>query len=131
MTTFARGLAIGIVTVALLWALAHCAVRAEPQTHPPEHQAAHESFYYFLTRPDIPNSARGSCCSGFDCYPTAARIVNGRWQALRREDRAWIVIPESRVVTKEDELERRPDQQATLCATVAFVYCFVPPQTGI
>lgn len=99
--------------------------------HPEHDMEAHKSFYWYLTRPDIPNAMRGSCCGDGDCYSTPARTVNGRWQALRREDQQWIDIPEERVVTREDELARRPDHQATLCALPSFTYCFVPPLGGV
>lgn len=120
-----------IASLALLAATCIPAMGQDGHRHPPQDVEAHKSFYWYLTRPDIENAQRGSCCGDGDCYPTPARFVNGQWQALRREDQQWIAIPESRVVTREDELARRPDQQATLCATVSTLYCFVPPQAGI
>lgn len=99
--------------------------------HPPQDADAHEQFYQHLTRPDIPDAPPGSCCSGYDCYSTPARYQNGRWMALRREDRTWIEIPESKIVVREDQLARRPDMTATLCATPYTLYCFVEPQSGI
>jgi hypothetical protein len=111
--------------------LASGAATAQDHRHPPQDAQAHATFYWHLTRPDQPNAMPGSCCGMGDCYPAPARYVNGRWEALRREDRAWIVVPNERVVTREDQLARRTDHQATLCATPTFTYCFVAPQTGI
>lgn len=105
-------------------------VKAQDHRHPPEHAQAHYDFYWHLTRPDIPNSQPGSCCGKGDCAPTSARYVNGRWEALR-SDGVWIVVPEERVVTNQEQLARRPDMQAVLCALPSFTYCFVPPQSGI
>lgn len=100
--------------------------------HPDEHLAQHGSFYWWLTRPDVPNAQPGSCCGDGDCYPTRARMGPlGQWQALRREDNAWIDIPEERVVTRPDELARRPDYQAHLCAMTHMTFCFVAPEGGV
>lgn len=103
---------------------------AQEHHHPPQDADAHETFYRHLKRPDIEGALPGSCCGKHDCYATPARYVNGQWQALRREDQVWIVVPEERVVTREEELALRPDHQAVLCALPTFTYCFVPPQSG-
>lgn len=106
----------------------------EHHQHPPGDADAHSLFYQHLTRPDIQGSYPGSCCSGMDCYSTPARFSEGQWWALRREDRVWIAIPPERIVTREDELARRPTYEATLCAqgpAGGFVYCFVPPEGGV
>lgn len=105
------------------------ALAQDGHRHPAQDLQAHRSFYWYLTRPDIPNAPRGSCCSDGDCYQTPARIVDGKWWALRREDQQWIEVPAWRVVTREDELARRTDNRATLCATMRVLYCFVPPET--
>lgn len=100
--------------------------------HPASDAESHHSFYYWLTRPDIPNSLPGSCCSDGDCYSTKARRGPlGQWQALRREDRVWIDIPEERIVTRQNELALRPTYEATLCALVHMTFCFVPPVGGV
>jgi len=77
--------------------------------HPPEDLSLHSKFYNTWMRPDQPEL---SCCSNHDCYPTQARHVNGHWEALRREDKQWIRIPESKIERKRD----MPDAQAHLCA---------------
>lgn len=115
----------------VLLALFMAPVFAQDHHHPPQDADAHEVFYRHLTRPDFPEPVPGSCCGKGDCYPTPARFRGGQWEALRREDQAWVAIPAERVVTREDELALRPDHQATLCAMPSFIYCFVPPQTGI
>lgn len=128
------GLFAGLATLAFIWiAFLISVATAQEHRHPPQDADAdaHATFYWYLTRPDIEGSNPGSCCGSGDCYPTPARYVNGQWEALRREDRVWIIIPPERVVTRRDELARRPDHQATLCALPHMTFCFVPPSTGI
>jgi hypothetical protein len=95
--------------------------------HPREHAQLHDQFYHSLIRPDVPNAAPGSCCGGMDCYPTQAEYRGGQWWALRREDKEWIPVPNERVI--RDEIS--PDGRAHLCATVTFVYCFIPAPSGV
>lgn len=129
MTGHQKALWIAVVMFLLgLWCLSY-AIAQDGDRHPQQDIDAHRSFYWYLTRPDIPDAPRGSCCSDGDCYSTPARFENGSWWALRREDRRWIEVPSWRVVTREDELVRRTDTRATLCATVNTTYCFVPPET--
>ena len=120
-----------LAVVAALALLCLPAPAQEGHHHPPQDASAHEMFYRHLSRPDIEGAYPGSCCNNHDCYVTAARYRNGQWEALRREDRVWIEIPENKIVTREDELARRPDHQAVLCALPHVLYCFVAPQTGI
>jgi len=96
--------------------------------HPPHEMDNHERFYRYLTRPDQP-PVQGTCCGNMDCYATAARFRNGHWEAIQRETKLWVVIPDERVVRREDELALRPTNQAFLCATTGFIYCFVAPLT--
>jgi hypothetical protein len=77
--------------------------------HPPEHAELHERFYGTWMRPDKPNI---SCCNLKDCYPTAARMIGGQWQAQRREDGRWLTVPESKIERNRD----MPDGRAHLCA---------------
>jgi hypothetical protein len=79
------------------------------------------------------------CCSGDpiagDCYPTQARFIQGKWYALRREDKKWLAIPDKAVLTDVDN----PDGRAHLCAPepgkylqhTDLVFCFNPPTLGM
>lgn len=102
-------------------------LKAQHRHHPPEHVQLHESFYRNLVRPDQPGAQPGSCCGNYDCYPTQAEVRGGQWYALRREDQAWIPVPHERVIRDETS----PDGRAHLCAVPGFVYCFVPPPSGV
>lgn len=96
--------------LALMFALGMCAgAVAQDLGHPPEHVELHEKFYSTWMRPDAPNM---SCCNLKDCYPTAARYENGRWQAQRREDGKWLTVPDSKIERHRD----MPDGRAHLCA---------------
>lgn len=75
-----------------------------------------------------------SCCSGGptngDCYPTQARLKDGRWFAFRREDSKWIAVPDTAMLPPIDT-------NAYLCAPAppaendpATIYCFRPPFMG-
>lgn len=121
---------IVLATLALL-CLTSAAAAQHDHRHPPQDARAHETYYYYLTRPDVPNSLPGSCCGSGDCYAAPARFVGDHWEALRREDQVWIEIPNERIVTREDQLARRPTYEATLCATRNFTYCFVRPEGGM
>src|SRR5689334_17038881 len=72
---------------------------AEEHRHPQQDQEIHEKFYSTWMRPDMPHA---SCCDNRDCYPTAARFRNGHWEARRREDGAWLVVPDSKVEKVRD-----------------------------
>lgn len=106
-------LALIACVVIILFAACVAAVSQEGVTtehrHPDKDMALHEKFYSTWMRPDNPTL---SCCSNHDCYPTEARRVNGHWEALRREDKQWIKIPDSKVERNRD----MPDAQAHLCA---------------
>lgn len=127
--------AIWLAFVVALGILGFAAQQAQGQSghrHPDGDLDAHKSFYWWLTRPDIPGSQPGSCCGDGDCYPTRARQgPDGQWQALRREDNVWVDIPENRIVTREDQLALRPTYEATLCAFPHMIYCFVAPEGGV
>lgn len=85
------------------------------RSHPPQDMPLHERFYSGWMMPDNPTR---SCCNQMDCYPTEAKFEGGRWWAKRREDGAWIMIPESKIERTRD----MPDARAHLCAP--------PPSAG-
>lgn len=96
----------------------------EHHKHPPQDQAIHERFYNTWMRP---NATHISCCDNRDCYPTKAKFENGSWYAERREDGAWLKVPEDRIEMVRDN----PDGRNHLCApapdrrAVSEVYCFM------
>lgn len=88
--------------------------------HPPQDAAIHELFYRDWMRPDAPTI---SCCNLQDCYPAASRMVDGQWQARRREDGVWIVVPPAKVEINRDS----PDGRSHLCAQPGGqAICFIP-----
>ena len=82
---------------------------AEPHHHPEADRELHEKFYSTWQRPDTPTI---SCCSLADCYRTTAKHEGGRWFAKRREDGAWLPIPEEKIERKRE----MPDHNTHLCA---------------
>lgn len=93
-------------------------------SHPSEHAELHHEFYSTWYMPDNPTK---SCCNKADCYPTEIRIIGGRIEAKRREDGAWLVIPERKIERHRDN----PDGRNHLCApapSTAYpphtVFCF-------
>lgn len=84
--------------------------------HPPQDQAIHEKFYQYWNRPDYPSA---SCCNNQDCYPTEFRRTRDgqHWEALRREDGAWIMIPDEKLeqnVTQREPYDS-PDGRSHVC----------------
>lgn len=100
---------------------------AQEMHHPPQDMELHEKFYSTWMMPDRPEV---SCCGKGDCYPTEAHMENGHWVAKRREDGAWIKIPDAKVEHNRDN----PDGRNHICAPVPYVaersgtevYCFTP-----
>lgn len=96
------GAALLLAASSPLWGQSH-------HHHPPQDAEVHEKFYSTWMRPDNPNV---SCCDKKDCYPTAARHRNGRWEAQRREDGKWLIVPEQKI----ERIRDNPDGRAHLCA---------------
>lgn len=112
---------IGILILFVLLLLTPA--KADPR-HPPEHAQLHEKFYSTWYMPDNPTK---SCCNKADCYPTEVRIIGERVEAKRREDGAWLVIPERKIERHRDN----PDGRNHLCAPppgspypAGTVFCF-------
>lgn len=100
---------LGSMLCGLALGLGLHAAFGQGHSHPAKDSALHEVFYNTWMRPDKPEV---SCCSNVDCYPTEARFRNGHWEAKRREDGQWLVIPPSKIERNRD----MPDAQAHLCA---------------
>lgn len=100
-----------------------CAPAMAQETH---HHAgmspAVDEFYSTWYRPDHPDQ---SCCNKLDCYPTAARMVNGHWEAQQRITGNWISVPPAVVEYNREA----PDPQAHVCMQPAAenptVFCFI------
>lgn len=100
--------------------------------HEEGHTLYHEDAY---SRWAVPGGSPGSCCRAKrqmpwggvtgDCYPTEARLIDGkRWQA-KRDNGEWVDIPESRIIR-----EKNPDptgRAAHLCESNGKILCFVTP----
>ena len=87
-----------------------------------EHHSAAGRFYKSWMMPDNPGM---SCCNEKDCYATEARKIGNRWEAKRREDGQWLVVPEQKIERNRDN----PDGLNHLCAPPPMygdgVYCFI------
>jgi hypothetical protein len=83
--------------------------------HPKQDEALHLKFYRTWMMPDRPTV---SCCNDRDCYPTEARKIGDRWEAKRREDGKWLVVPPEKIEQNRDN----PDGRNHLCAQ--------PPEHG-
>jgi hypothetical protein len=97
------------------------AVPARAQ-HPEHDVEIHKQFYNSWM---MPKDRTRSCCHERDCYPTEARKIGGRWEAKRREDGQWLVVPDDTI-----ELDRdNPDGRNHLCAPPpeygTIPYCFI------
>ena len=97
-------------------------VFGQDHQHPPEDMEIHRKFYNTWMMPDRPDV---SCCHDRDCYPTEARKIGNRWEARRREDGQWLVVPPEKIEHERDN----PDGRNHLCAPPpaygATVYCFI------
>lgn len=131
--------AIALILLVVGWLFYPLLVRAQGSHHgthgsPHELRGYHNEqqhlrlhpWYSKLMRPDDPDV---SCCSSHDCTPTQARLVDGKWQALKAG--RWITIPPHKI-NREDSV----DTAAHICwrpMTEAddSVLCFVPPGDGI
>jgi hypothetical protein len=80
-------------------------------------------FYEMWERIDLPGA---SCCTFKDCYAAPAKMVDGDWYFLRREDQKWVRVPPQKIETRYDS----PDGRAHVCALppglIDTVFCFLP-----
>lgn len=81
-------------------------------------------FYEGWMRPDQPNI---SCCNRMDCAPVGGvRHLNGKLQALRTKDGAWLTIPPEKIEQNRDS----PDGLSHMCSMGAAVFCFLAASGG-
>lgn len=125
MDTAERWLVVAAVGMGLLIAAIFypALVRAHDHSgHPPQDIEIHRQFYNNWMMPDQPSV---SCCHDRDCYPTEARKIGNRWEAKRREDGRWLVVPPEKIEQNRDN----PDGRNHLCAPAPAygdrVYCFI------
>jgi hypothetical protein len=120
MNTAERWLVLAAISIVLLFAASLYPLLAHD--HPPEDAGIHTKFYNTWEMPDRPGV---SCCHDRDCYPTEARKIGDRWEAKRREDGQWLVVPPEKIEVSRDN----PDGRNHLCAPPpsygARVYCFI------
>ncbi len=112
----------------LMW-LAGGAVYGQGHQHPPQDQAIHERFYSNWMIPNDGSRRIHSCCNKQDCYPTRVRKgIGGGWEFERREDGAWIRIPDSLIEQNQSDPRESPDDRSHVCAQPPGhgdrVYCF-------
>lgn len=93
--------------------------------HNEHHHSRLHHWYEKLMRPDLPSS---SCCNKQDCTPTQAKMVDGKWHAMRAGK--WIEIPQSKI-NREESI----DSQAHICFSPwvedESILCFVKPGSAI
>lgn len=107
--------------IAGIWVMLSIApARSQNHHHPAADAQLHEQFYSNWMMPDNPTV---SCCSLRDCYPTFARLYQGKWFARIRETGEFVEVPASKVEHNRDS----PDGRNHLCANPqGLVFCFKP-----
>lgn len=107
-------MAVLFYLVGLVVAVAARADEGPVHHHPPEHEKLHQEFY---SKWQMPPLRSVSCCNLKDCYPTPIKFEDGRYWALRREDKKWIAIPEGVLEQNQpiDDQRESPDFQSHVC----------------
>jgi hypothetical protein len=104
-------------------------IAAQDHTHPPQDAQLHDQFYNTWSRPNGGQQRVASCCNKHDCYPTRIIRRGSSWYAERREDRAWIRIPDGTLEHEQDDPRESPDGQNHACIAPPvygnIVYCAV------
>lgn len=102
---------------------------AQHHGHPPQDAQLHDEFYNTWLRPNHGYPRAASCCNKHDCYPTRIERRGASWYAQRREDHAWIRIPQGLLEHEQNDPRESPDGQSHACMpppTVGdVVYCAV------
>lgn len=115
-----------IVVCALIY-FAVWAALAQGHQHPPGDGDIHDRFYSTWKVPNKGMPRISNCCSLKDCYPTEVRNRGGNWEFRRREDGAWLRIPDSRIEQFQIDPRESPDNRSHVCAAAppsVNVYCF-------
>jgi GH15 family glucan-1,4-alpha-glucosidase len=97
-------------------------IAAQEHFHPPQDAQLHDQFYNTWSRPNGGQPRVASCCNKHDCYPTRIERRGASWYALRREDHAWIRIPQGLLEHEQLDPRESPDGQNHAC--------IAPPQYG-
>ncbi len=127
-----------MLTVCCMFATAALADDSEmpKMHHPVQDLQDHYDIYMNWKRSD----GITGCCGKGDCYATAARFNRelGLWEAKRREDKKWLIIPRNVFDNGDPKAQRSPDGRSHLCApppgsedgyevkNTSIVFCFKP-----
>jgi hypothetical protein len=99
-----------------------------------EHQSVAGRFYASWLQPNFGRPRQASCCNHKDCYQTRIQQVGAHWFALRREDGAWIAIPDHRLEHNQGDALDSPDGLSHVCMAAPTsgnqVYCAVLGSQG-
>jgi len=131
-----RGILFAIIWFAIFGAI-WTTRAAEEHFHPPQDAELHTKFYAGWLMPNGGAQRVLSCCNIHDCYPTAFKNVGGTWFARRREDGAWMPVPEGKLENMQPDPRESPDGQGHVCAAPPTqpghfaVYCAVLGAAGI
>lgn len=58
---------------------------------------------------------KSSCCNKKDCYATQFQRTGDKWYALRREDKAWIYVQDTKLEHNAADPKDSPDGQGHVC----------------
>lgn len=81
----------------------------------PQDRALHDRFYEKWNMPNNGLERRTSCCNKNDCYPTSIKLEDGKYYARRREDGAWIHVPNYKLEQLQTDPVFSPDHQSHAC----------------
>lgn len=109
---------LGLIAGMLLGSTACHAQTSMPHADHPQDIPLHEIFYSKWNFPDRRNEKgerHQSCCNKNDCYPTVFKQVKGHWYARRREDGAWVLVPDRKLEQNYPDANDSPDGQSHVC----------------
>lgn len=118
---------IRTIVVLILLMFACWVALAQGHHHPPGDGDIHDRFYSTWMVPNNGQPRKSNCCSLKDCYPAEIRSKNGAWEFRRREDGAWLRIPDNRIEQLQADPRESPDDRSHVCAAAppsVSVYCF-------
>lgn len=104
------------------------------QSHRHGDEGGLPDFYAKWLIPNPGGDRSSSCCSERDCYSTAIRLRAGRYEARRREDGKWIVVPDGILEQNQGDPRESPDGASHVCMQPPGindrVYCAVLGSAG-
>jgi len=92
-----------------------------PHAGHPQDIPLHERFYSTWQIPNMGDPRTASCCNKQDCYPTAIKMLDGKYVFLHRESQQWIPIPDGKLEQLLTDEQESPDGQSHVCATPGYV----------